>query len=115
MLPKINRLKKEKEFKKVYRFGRKAKFYYFIIRYNKNNLRESRFGIVTPASKVKKATQRNFIKRRITEIIRANLNKIQKGYDIVILSIVKIEKNTPIDLEKEIINLFTKAELIKRP
>ena len=111
MLPRINRLKKERDFKKIYRFGEKKKGTFFVIRYNKNNLPYSRFGIVIPSSVIKKATKRNYFRRRISEAIRLNLNAIKKGQDIAFLVFKAPEIVSVKDFEQEILDLIKKAGL----
>ena len=85
MLAKKYRLKKDREFKKIYRLGRKIKEDFFVIRYLENNLPYSRFGFVIAKTVIKKATKRNLLKRKISEIIRLNQKKIITGRDIVVL------------------------------
>lgn len=111
MLAKINRLKKEKDFKKIYKFGGKRKGNFFIIRYQQNRLSSSRFGFVMPASVIKKAIKRNLFKRKTSEIIRLNLEKIKSGYDIIILVFRPPTQEEYQFLEKEILSLIKKADL----
>jgi len=75
MLAKKYRLKKDREFKKIYRLGRKIKEDFFVIRYLENNLPYSHFGFVIAKTVIKKATKRNLLKRKISEIIRLNQKK----------------------------------------
>lgn len=111
MLAKTNRLKKEKDFKKIYRFGKKKKATFFIIRYLPNKFIDSRFGIVVPTTTTKKAVIRNLIRRKISEIIRLNLGKIKKGYDIIFLVFKLPTKDKYQILEKEILTVFQEIGL----
>jgi len=114
MLIKINRLKKEKDFKKIYKFGKKARGNFFMLKYSQTKLPYSRFGFVIPANAVKKAVKRNLLKRRISEIFRLNLEKIKTGYDIVILLFKSPDQDEYQFLEKEVLNLVKKTEIFKK-
>ena len=81
MLPKENRLKKNKDFKKVFKEGKGFKEDFLVLKKAKNNLKISRFGFVVSKTFFKKATLRNKIKRRLRESVRIKLNEIKKGVD----------------------------------
>lgn len=57
---------------------------YFRLRTLENSLGLSRFGIIVSSKVSKKATERNLLKRQISEIFRLNLAKIKPGIDIAI-------------------------------
>ena len=112
MLKPANRLAKEQDFKLLARKGKPAYCDLFSARVLPNNLRASRFGIVISAKVSKKATIRNLIKRRLTEVIRLNLDKIKPGFDVMIL--VKgaaVGKNYQ-QLQESLAGLFDKARLL---
>jgi len=110
MLPKIHRLKKDQEFRKIYHFGERIKSDFFILKHLQNKFSHSRFGFVIPAKVMKKAVARNSLKRRLTEIIRLNLEKIKTSYDIVILVHSFLEPEEK-NLKEKIIKLLKKANL----
>jgi len=93
MLKKIYRLTKKKDFERVSKKGKTAFSQILLIKYMKNNLASSRFGLIVSNKISKKATLRNLIKRRISEILRLSLDKIKKGYDIMIIVSPKIFDN----------------------
>jgi len=111
MLAKENRLKKNKDFEKVFKQGKGLKqgFLYLKILKNKE-LSSSRFGIVASKNYSQKAVERNRIKRRISEIIRINLSEIKKGIDGVIVVMPGAEDDFK-KLEKTIKQLFKKANI----
>lgn len=86
MLPKKNRLKKDKDFKNIYLKGRVFQNNFFIIRILENYQDINRFGFVVSGNVSKKAVERNKLKRRLREIVRKNLNYFRKGYDFVIIA-----------------------------
>ncbi|GAI32984.1 unnamed protein product, partial [marine sediment metagenome] len=62
MLNKRNRLKKKKDFDKVFKQGQGFKQDFLYLKIRKNNLKSSRFGFVVSKKFSKKAVIRNKIK-----------------------------------------------------
>ncbi|MBN1326000.1 ribonuclease P protein component [Candidatus Falkowbacteria bacterium] len=117
MLKKINRLTKKKDIGALMKHGKPVYFLFLIIKYKQNSLPYPRFAIVVSTKVSKKATKRNLIKRRISEIVRLNLAKIAKGYDIVVIVSPKIINNlgktaTYEEIEKNLLGAFKKVKLI---
>jgi len=71
-------------FQKLINQGQKAKNRYFLIYYLKNE-NQKKFAVLVKKDYSKKAVIRNKIKRRIFEILRNNLNKINNGYYLIIV------------------------------
>jgi len=114
MLKKVNRILKKKEFDNVFQNGKSAYFKILGIKAVKNGKPESRFGVIISTKVSKKATNRNRIKRQIREIIRKNLDKIEKGYDFIIIVLPQI-KEADFTLIKEIlISTMLRLRLIKK-
>lgn len=112
MLPKENRLKKNKDFKKVFKDGKGFKEDFLVLKKAKNNLKISRFGFVVSKTFFKKATLRNKIKRKLRESVRIKLNEIKKGIDGVVIAGPGLEAKDFREI-KEIVNrLFKKAKII---
>jgi len=110
MLPKKNRLTKKKDFDSVFKQGKGLKFGFLYLKYKKNNLKASRFGFVVGKNFSKKAAQRNKIKRRLREIIKNKLSKIEPGTDIIIVAMPGAEDDFN-QLGQIIDKLFKKASL----
>jgi len=117
MFKKINRLTKKKDIEALMKQGKAVYFLLFIIKYRPNNLNLSRFAVIVSSRVSKKAVKRNLAKRRIREVIRLNLPKIEKGFDIAIIVSPKIIDQTGRvakykELEKTLLSAFKKAQLI---
>lgn len=115
MLPYDNRLVKRKDFEKVYKFGKYSFAGNIGLKFLENNSNEVRIGIAVGIKFSKRAVVRNTIKRKIREILRKNLKKIKKGYDVVVS--VRAEKpgQEKIEsqkLEKDLTEAFLKARLL---
>ena len=76
-------LRKAAEFKSVYERGAKRLSRSFVVFVLPNGLPQCRFGLTTPR-KLGKAHDRNRIKRRVREIIRAADQQLPIGFDWVI-------------------------------
>lgn len=88
MLPKVNRLKKNKDFERVFKKGRLLKEDFLILKTIPNDLKNSRFGFIVSQKVSKKAVLRNKIKRWLRVAVLSQLkkgDKIQKPADIVII------------------------------
>ena len=113
MLPKKNRLKKKKDFERVFKKSKGYKEDFLLLRVASNNLQFSRFGFVINQKVSKKATIRNRIKRRLRAVIRENLPKIKKGVDGVIIVRPGMESNNFKKIEETIYRLIKKAKLLE--
>jgi len=91
MLPKKLRLS-GREIKKTLKEKPVERGEYFNLRYLLNNKKISRFGVIISHLVLKKAVERNHLKRQILEIIAASLSKIKTGYDIIIVPLKSVEK-----------------------
>jgi len=112
MLSKKYKLKKDNDFKRVFKEGKYYQEDFIKIRVLKNNLEMSRFGFIIGLKISKKSTQRNKIKRKLEEIIRLNLKQIKPSFDIVVLVSPRIIEKKYQEMEKTLINLFKKSKLL---
>jgi len=79
------KLRKNYEFRNVYKNGGYYADRFLVLYAVKNNLDVSRFGI-SAGKKVGKSVVRNRVTRLIREAIRRNVSKIKPGRDIIILA-----------------------------
>ncbi len=84
-MKKIESLKENYEFKRVYKRGKSSADSYVAVYFYKNYHKKSRIGI-TVSSKIAKAVKRNKIKRRLKSAYIEVLENISPGLDIVIVS-----------------------------
>jgi ribonuclease P protein component len=114
MLPKINRIKKKKDFEEIFKKGASFKNSLLILKVVKNNFNESRFGFIVSQKVSKKAVVRNKIRRRLSEIIKAEFNNIKSGLDLVFISLNGIEKREFFEIKESVASLLTKAKCLNQ-
>ena len=83
-MQKIESLKKESEFKRLYKKGASFANKQLVLIILKNNLEINRLGIVI-SKKFGKANKRNRCRRLIKESYRSFGQNIKMGYDIIII------------------------------
>lgn len=112
MLSRKYKLKKDNDFKKVFKDGRYQQKDFIKIKFLKNNLKINRFSFIVGLKISKKAVQRNKIKRRLEEVIRLNFEQIITGFDIIIFTDKEIIEKEYIEIEENLIYLLKKSKLI---
>ncbi len=112
MLPKPQRLTKEKDFERVYKKGEFFAQDFLMGKMLKNNLNVTRFGIVVGVKISKKATKRNRVKRRLREAVRLKLKDIKKGFDVVIMVRPEIADKDYHEIDAAVTKLLRKAALL---
>lgn len=109
MLPDKNRLKKKKDFEKVLKEGKGIKEDSLILKVKKNKSKKLRFGFVVSKKISKKAVVRNKIKRRLREVVKEKIKKIDKDFDIIIIALPGAETKNFQEFRITIEKLFKKA------
>jgi ribonuclease P protein component len=112
MLPKQNRLKKEKDFQAVIRAGRPFREGLLILKYRNNGGEEIRFGISVSKKVSLKATVRNKVRRTISAVLPGFMPKIKKGKDIIFFTVPGIEKKSLKEITEMVGGLLRKAVLM---
>lgn len=83
-MDKKYRLRKNEDFKRVYKEGKNYYNKYLVMYLRKNELGYSRIGY-TITKKIGNSVKRNKIKRRLKEIMRENFDNIDGEYDIILI------------------------------
>jgi len=112
MLPSENRLKKKKDFGQVFKKGRGFKDNALSLKLTENNLKVSRFAFVVSLKVSKKAFLRNKIRRKLREIIKANLSKLKTGFDVVFTVRQGLETKNSQEVAEIVNELLKRAKLI---
>lgn len=110
---KTGRLRKNYEFRYVYNAG-KVYANNLIVMYivsNKSSCNKTGFSV---SKKVGNSVIRNKVRRRMKESYRLNSERIKKGYNIVFVSRVKASRSSYAEIEKAMLSLFKRAQLINQ-
>lgn len=97
-----NRIRSKREFLEIKNKGRVlySPLFGFLIYKKDDNLKK--FGFVVSKKISKKAVKRNQIRRRLSEIIRNKIEKVENGTRIVFLTKQEILNKKKAEIEKEI-------------
>ena len=90
MIAKENKLKKNKDFKKVFEKAKNFKNNLLVLRVARNNSEKNRFGFIVSSKVSKKAVIRNRIRRRLLAIIKNQLPSIKEGFDIILIALPSV-------------------------
>ncbi|MDP2648122.1 MAG: ribonuclease P protein component [Candidatus Yanofskybacteria bacterium] len=108
-LPRPYRLKKETDFKHVFKRGKTVRGSFLFAKFIKSDLAHPRCGFVVSQRVAPKASKRNAIRRTLTETAQGYFTGIKRGYDIVIV-VTKVPADLA-DLKGDLAAIFNKANL----
>lgn len=99
-------------FKEVFQKSRQFSSQYFFARASKlQETERNAFATVISSKISKKAVVRNLLKRRITHVIRENMNKIQPGLGIIIFPKKGAETLEFEEIKQDLLKLFKNIKL----
>lgn len=113
MLPKLHRLRKDTDIKRVFRIGKGHKEDFLFLKLVKNDLKASRFAFIAGQKVSKKAVIRNKIKRRLREAVGSKMPNIKKGFDVVATAQKGLETRSFEELSAATEKILKKAGLIQ--
>jgi ribonuclease P protein component len=116
MLSFQNRFHGHGSLRYVYKNGTALRSHLLIVKYVSNAHRKhSRFSVVVSKKVHKGAVGRNRIRRRVYEVIRAELPQMKQAYDIAIIVFSSELMTIPYDELKDVIHqLFSQGDLYKK-
>ncbi len=110
-MTEILRIKKNIDFKKIYKRGKSVPDKYLVLYLNKNNENFIRVGF-TASKKVGKSVTRNRARRLLKESFRSNSENIKNGFDIVFIARVAIKDAKYKEVEKSMKRSLQKSGLL---
>lgn len=118
MLQKPHRIRKQKEFDRIYSRSKRVRteHYTILIHFTdkkKKNQKLPRFGFVV-SKKVGNAIVRNRTKRKMREIVRKKLSEFNESFEAIIIAGPKIVELDFHQLEESIIKSMQISNLFKR-
>lgn len=112
-MEKKHRIRKNMEFKKVYKIGKNYWNRNLVLYVSKNNLDNTRIGF-TLTKKIGNAVTRNKVRRKMKEICRLNFNNIKEGYDLIFIAKKSTVNLSYDELEKSIIHILKISKTLKK-
>lgn len=112
VMDKKYRLRKNQDFKKVYKRGKNYWNRNLILHVMENGLDHSRVGF-TVSKKIGNSVVRNRVKRRLKEIFRRNFNNVKEEYDIIIIPKRNVVSIGHKELESAMLHVLKLADLLK--
>jgi len=112
MLPEVNRLKSNNDFKKIFKYGKISESELMKIKFLKNFKKYSRFGFIISNKFAPKAVVRNLFRRRLRAATRFLLKNIRPGFDIVIWPKTALKKFGHQILLNDLKNLLIKNDIL---
>ncbi|MDP4177874.1 MAG: ribonuclease P protein component [Bacillota bacterium] len=107
---KENRLRKNEEFRNVYRRGKSLSNQLLVLYIYKNNKGINRIGI-SVSKKVGKSVIRSRVKRLISESYRLNCNNLKQGFDLVFIARNSMNGKSYIETVEAVKNLLKRSGL----
>ncbi|HOA40776.1 MAG: ribonuclease P protein component [Halanaerobiales bacterium] len=113
-MDKIQRLRKNLDFRRVYKKGKSLASPNLVLYYypNRDNLAFNRVGF-SISKKIGKAVVRNKLKRRLREIMRVK-NDLKTGYDLVIIARKPAVNLEFAELKRDLDKLLLKAGILEK-
>lgn len=113
MLKKKYRIRKRKDFRKIYKKGESVAGKYLVLYKFQSGTNNVRFGY-SISKKIGRAIIRNKLKRRLSEICRLYRNNFKEGNDIIFIARKRINEIGFKELNEEVKLLAKKANLFKK-
>ncbi len=105
-------LRRGSEFQRVWDTGRAWSHPLVILRASANGTSENRFGFVV-GKKVGKAVERNRAKRLLREAVRHRIDRIVKGWDIILIARGGAENAEFTAIDTAVESVLRRAQLIR--
>lgn len=112
MLARSHRLRKSSDILRVYKKGTRGHSRHLLIHTLATRLPETRGAVIISKKVDKRAVVRNRNRRRISEIFRTELPRIQTGFDILITIKLDIRELTATELKQEVADLLRKSGVL---
>ena len=103
---RIFAIRRTKDFRTLFRYGKRRESRYGKILFLPNNTTSSRFAFITPKTIDKRSVVRNRIRRRAREWVRKDLTPPSPPFDIAVLFKKESREATKKDFYEDLAELF---------
>ena len=112
MLKKVNRLKKRYQFSYVYKAGTHYFNSFFVLYVTPTKTKNIKVGFAV-TKKIGHAVQRNFVRRRLREIVYPEIDNLKQNNNIIVVAKEGCKDASFASLKTEFQKLLSKADLYK--
>lgn len=116
MLPKVNRLQKEKDFERIFKVGRWGGGTLISLKFAKNENGDApKIGFMVGTKVAKSAVKRNLARRKMREVVRkmSKNGKIGANFDFIVIAKAEIIGKSYHEIEEDIKFSLNKAKILK--
>ena len=106
-------IKENRDFRRIYARGKNAVSPCVVVYCRKNCLGTNRVGF-TVSKKLGKAVVRNRVRRRMREIIRLNSNRLEQGYDLILVARTRAVEAEYSRLERDLLGCCERLHVMKK-
>ena len=106
-------IKRSRDFRRIYARGKSAVSPCVVIYCRKNRLDTNRVGF-TVSKKMGKAVVRNRVRRRLREIMRLNGERLEQGYDLILVARGRAVEAEYRRLEADVLSCCGRLHLMKK-
>jgi len=114
MLPQENRLRRTDDLKRVRQHGRSRRHPLLIMIVSGNQVQKSRFAFVT-SRRIGTAVIRNRVKRLLRESVRLSLDRIEPGWDCVLIANPSIAQVSFAEVQSVVLQLLDRLHILIDP
>ncbi len=111
MLSKQYRLRKNKEFNFVYKHGKSVGSKLITFFYVKTTWKPNKFGF-SISNKLGNSVVRHKLKRRLTEIVRPYIARLNPRYNYVFIARKGLEELSFLELKQKVENILLKSDML---
>lgn len=112
-MPALPMLRRRVDFEAISRDGTARSTPLMVLRWRRTDRGETRIGLSTPRT-LGGAVQRNLVRRRLRELIRARMEAIGPGWDLLVIARPAAAKATQGELGAAIDALLRRSDIGKR-
>lgn len=106
-----NRLRRDTQFRRVYKRGRSYGNSIMVLYVCKNKLDYNRVGF-SVSKKVGNSVERNKVKRRMKEVYRLNTDKLKNGFDLIFIPKKNTVKASYLDIQSAMLHLLSISHVL---
>jgi ribonuclease P protein component len=114
MLDKKFRLRKQKDFEKMFSDGAYFSESFLSLKVIRNELSVSRFGFIVSNKISKSAAKRNRTKRRLREAVRGVQERAKEGFDCLFISKKGIVEKDSTEISATVEKLLKRSGILKK-